>query len=66
VAQDDTKEKKEKKGLAGIFANAQASTVRHDQAKDGVKTKKCPACGGARPADSDLTVCSFCGKDLFP
>ena len=55
-----------KPGLAAIFRNAKASTVRHGDAKDQVKTKKCPACGAARPADSDLTVCSFCGAELLP
>jgi len=25
------------------------------------KTRKCPNCGAARPADTNLTTCDYCG-----
>jgi hypothetical protein len=53
-------------GLAGIFANAQATTIRHADTQDGVATRKCDACGAARPEGTDLRKCAYCGGDLFP
>ena len=29
------------------------------------KSHQCPACRAARPAETDLTTCSFCGSSLF-
>jgi hypothetical protein len=29
------------------------------------KSHQCPTCRAARPADTDLTICSFCGTILF-
>ncbi|NPA67012.1 MAG: hypothetical protein GXO50_00215 [Chlorobi bacterium] len=26
-----------------------------------VKTRKCPNCGAARPEDTNLTICDYCG-----
>jgi hypothetical protein len=52
--------------VASIFANAQMTAVRLGDAKESVKTKKCPACGAGRPDGSDLRACAFCGTDLFP
>ncbi len=33
--------------------------------RSGSKSHQCPACRAARPADTDLTICSFCGTPLF-
>jgi hypothetical protein len=52
--------------VASIFANAQATALRLGDAKESVKTKKCPACGAARPEGTNLRACAFCGTDLFP
>jgi hypothetical protein len=52
--------------VAGIFANAQRTTTRFAEVRDGVRTKKCPLCGAARPEGTDLRACAFCGQSLFP
>jgi len=51
--------------LKGIFANAQATTVRLGDAPDTVKALTCRCCGAARPENSNPRVCAFCGADLF-
>jgi hypothetical protein len=51
--------------VSSIFANAQMTSVRMGDDKDGVKTKKCGCCGAARPEGTDLKTCAFCGNDFF-
>lgn len=50
--------------MGNIFANANASAVRMASA-DGISALKCGCCGAARPAGSDLRVCTFCGNALL-
>ena len=53
-----------KAAVAGIFANAHRTAVRSSGA-DSVSALKCSCCGAARPAGSDLAVCTFCGNRLL-
>jgi hypothetical protein len=53
-----------KAAVAGIFANAHRTAVRSSGA-DSVSALKCGCCGAARPAGSDLAVCTFCGNRLL-
>jgi hypothetical protein len=54
-----------KRVMGGIFANAQATAVRLGDAGSQVSALKCSCCGAARPAGSDLAVCTFCGQQLL-
>jgi hypothetical protein len=54
-----------KAAVAGIFANAQRTSVRSGGAGDSVSALRCSCCGAARPAGSDLRVCTFCGAALL-
>lgn len=56
---------KPKAAVSAIFANAAVSTKLFEQQKAGSETKKCRCCGAARPADSDLKICAFCGTSFF-
>ncbi len=49
--------------LPNICVNAQASAVRMS-ADASIGAKKCPCCGAARAAGSDLQTCAFCGTTL--
>ncbi len=51
--------------LGGIFANAANTSTRHERNTESVNTETCGCCGAARPADTSLNVCAFCGSRLF-
>lgn len=52
--------------LPGIFANAQRTAVRLGPQADSLSAQKCTCCGAARPAESNLRSCTFCGQSFFP
>ena len=54
-----------KAAVAGIFANANRTAIRLGPGGDSVSALKCGCCGAARPAGSDLAVCTFCGNKLL-
>jgi hypothetical protein len=51
--------------LAGIFANAQATSLRSGDVKAGTETVTCPCCGAARQKGGSLKICAYCGNELF-
>ncbi|MCZ6603279.1 MAG: hypothetical protein O6952_09755 [Planctomycetota bacterium] len=53
--------------LGSVFANVMASTPKFGEMmeKEGVKTLKCKSCGAARPAETDMKICDFCGGPFF-
>lgn len=53
-------------GLGAIFGNAHRTAVRFGPVADGVEALRCGCCGAARPGDSDLRTCAFCGNALIP
>ncbi len=59
------KKKKEKNILDDILANAVSSTKKHEETSAGLETKKCKSCGAARPDDTDLRYCDFCGDQFY-
>lgn len=50
-----------------IFSNALRTTPKYmtEIHKAGTKSEKCPTCHAARPADSELKTCAFCGSPIF-
>ncbi|WP_343914539.1 hypothetical protein [Aquimarina litoralis] len=56
---------KEKSLLDDILGNAISSTNKFDEATAGLETKKCKSCGAARPSDTDLQYCDFCGNQFY-
>lgn len=56
---------KPKAALAGIFANAAITTKTFEKQDAGAITKKCRCCGAARPSDTELKTCAFCGTSFF-
>lgn len=56
---------KPKAALAGIFANAAMTTKTFEKQDAGAITKKCRCCGAARPSDTELKTCAFCGTSFF-
>jgi hypothetical protein len=50
--------------LAQILTNAKATSTPADTVVAGVETKTCAACGAARPDDTDLRLCAFCGNNF--
>jgi len=51
--------------LANILGKAMASSVKFDQQRPAVETRKCGGCGAARPEGTDLSACDFCGFEFF-
>lgn len=49
----------------GIFANAMMTSLNTGTASAQVNTKTCDCCGAARPNNSDLRTCQFCGNEFF-
>lgn len=56
---------KEKSILDDILANASGSTKKHKETIAGLETKTCKSCGAARPDDTDLKYCDFCGDQFY-
>lgn len=50
-----------------IFANSKKTTNTYMTKiyQAGTKSEKCPTCMAARPAESDLKTCAFCGTIIF-
>ncbi len=50
-----------------IFANSKKTTTTYMTKiyQAGSKSEKCPTCMAARPAESDLKTCAFCGTTIF-
>ncbi|WP_108867041.1 hypothetical protein [Aquimarina aquimarini] len=59
------KEDTQKDFLDDILANALSSTKKHKEANAGLETKKCKSCGAARPEDTNLQYCDFCGNQFY-
>jgi hypothetical protein len=51
--------------LTNLLNNALRTSLKHDKTSTGVETRKCPQCSAARPDDTDLSHCSFCGYKFF-
>jgi hypothetical protein len=51
--------------LAGIIGNALQSSVSPQQQAAGLETKKCKNCGAARPAETNLQYCDYCGHQFY-
>ncbi len=66
MEEDNNKdEKKEKNILDDILGNAISSTKKYEETNAGLETKKCISCGAARPSDTDLKYCDFCGNQFY-
>lgn len=50
-----------KTALGGIFNNARKTSIGLNYKAAETKTRKCQSCGAARPDDTDLRTCDFCG-----
>jgi hypothetical protein len=50
-----------------IFANSKKTTTTYMTKiyQAGTKSEKCHTCMAARPAESDLKTCAFCGSPIF-
>jgi hypothetical protein len=50
-----------------IFANSKKTTTTYLTKiyQAGTKSEKCSTCMAARPAESDLKTCAFCGSPIF-
>ncbi len=62
---NNKKPKEEKNILDDILANAFSSTKKYEETNAGLETKKCNGCGAARPDDTDLQYCDFCGNQFY-
>ena len=51
--------------LGTIVKKSKDTSVRFKKSEDKVQARRCPSCGGARPADSDLRTCDYCGFEFF-
>lgn len=51
--------------LLNILGNAVQSSIKYDQTTSGLETKTCKSCGAARPADTDLQTCDYCGYKFY-
>lgn len=51
--------------LLNILGNALSSSIKHEKSAAGLETKKCPNCSAARPADTDLQYCDYCGYKFY-
>ncbi|MBG6128660.1 hypothetical protein IWQ47_000650 [Aquimarina sp. EL_43] len=62
---DKQNSKEEKNLLDDILANALSSTKKYEETNAGLETKRCKSCGAARPEDTDLKYCDFCGDQFY-
>ena len=51
--------------LMNILANAFGSTQKHQQSGPALETKTCGSCGAARPSDTNLQFCDYCGHQFY-
>jgi hypothetical protein len=51
--------------LKGILGNALKTSMEFNAGNAGVETKKCKNCGAARPEDTDLQFCNYCGYKFY-
>ncbi|MBW1295037.1 hypothetical protein [Aquimarina litoralis] len=61
----DNNKKEEKNLLDSILGNALSSTNKFEETNAGLETKKCKSCGAARPSDTNLRYCDFCGTPFY-
>jgi hypothetical protein len=50
--------------LKNILGNAVQTTIQYEQQSAASDAKKCSQCNAARPADTDLKVCDYCGHQF--
>jgi len=46
-------------------ANKSKKNWGNERAESETETRKCPNCGAARPADTNLTTCDYCGHKFM-
>ena len=46
-------------------ANKSKKIYGNENETSETKSKKCPHCGAARPADTNLTTCDYCGHKFM-
>lgn len=51
--------------LANILSNSLHTTPAQQPQKAGLETRTCGSCGAARPEDTDLSICAFCGFEFY-
>ncbi|MCK0161180.1 hypothetical protein [Allomuricauda sp. F6463D] len=51
--------------LNGILTNAIESNQNNVQTSAGLETKICKNCGAARPKDTNLKYCDYCGYEFY-
>jgi hypothetical protein len=51
--------------LLNILGNAVQSSIKYNQTSSGLETKTCKSCGAARPAETDLKTCDYCGFQFY-
>jgi hypothetical protein len=61
----ENSKEEEKNLLDDILANALSSTKKYEETNAGLETKRCKSCGAARPEDTDLKYCDFCGDQFY-
>ncbi|WP_378183429.1 hypothetical protein [Aquimarina sp. SS2-1] len=59
------KDEEKKSILDDILGNALSSTKKYEETTAGLETKRCKSCGAARPSDTDLKYCDFCGNQFY-
>lgn len=62
---ENTQSTKPNSALLGILGNALNSSLKHKNQVAGLETKRCPNCSAARPADTDLQYCAYCGHKFY-
>lgn len=50
-----------KNPLSNLLGNAKQSAIGLEFRKEKMNARKCPQCSAARPEDTDIRVCNFCG-----
>ena len=51
--------------LDDILGNAISSTKKHEETKADLETKSSKSCGAARPAETNLKYCDYCGNEFY-
>ena len=59
------KKNKAKFSFKNIIGNSLEHANTSGELKAGLETKKCKSCGAARPVETDLSICEFCGKRFY-
>lgn len=56
---------KKPNSLLSILGNAMNSTQQFKQTEPGLETITCGSCGAARPAETNLQTCDYCGYKFY-